>query len=407
MRRNLSCTALLFVAASAVAQPVANQLPDPSFEMVEPPQPNRERVVKGVAGPADEWLPRTYQLGGDGDARWRCPDDPQQAHSGRRSVLLQADQGTTYLRYGPLPVPKQAVWTVQLWAKGEGELVVGGFRTYPDKWEAIEQETALPIAATWQCLQAQVEPDATCGWWVVQIRTRGKTQVWIDDMSVTAPDSPAVPLPPQQALAADEHTLLYLPCEELPDPRQFFVKGQIRVTEAGRGRFGRALELGPGACLACPTEGRVKPGAGTIELWINLLSPGCDGVGLNLVSVTGWDGLGLCKDQYSHISFDFHANWAPLARAWADGYAYHWRPGVWRHLAACWDKELIQVFVDGKLTACAYQPQAPESLGPELHLGDPGMMIDDLRLSDIVRYRLPVPPLKVKGLRGGQLPQSN
>jgi len=49
----------------------------------------------------------------------------------------------------------------------------------------------------------------------------------------------------------------------------------------------------------------------------------------------------------------------------------------------------------------------PDSLGPELHLGDAGMRIDDLRISDTVRYRLPVPPLQVKGMRGGQLPQSN
>lgn len=405
MQRSTWIVVLLLVAALAVAQPAANLLPNPSFELVEPPAPTRERAAQSLPDPPEDWLPRTYQVGGDGDARWRCPDDPQQAHTGQRSVLLQAERGTAYLRYGLLPVPNQGMWTVQLWARGEGEVVVGGFRTYPDKWEPIEKETALPTTPDWQCLRAQVEPDAACGWWVAQIRTRGKTQVWIDDVSITGPGLPALPLPPQQALTADEHTLLYMPCDELPDPRQFFIKGEVRAGQEGR--FGNCLELGPGAYLACPTEGHVQPGAGTIELWVNLLSPGSDGVGVNLVSVTGWDGLGFWKDQYSHISFDFHANWAPLSRAWADGYAYSWRPGVWRHLAACWDKDLMQVFVDGKLIACAYQPRAPESLGPELHLGDAGMKIDDLRISDIVRYRLPVPPLKVKGLRGGQLPQSN
>lgn len=405
MQRSIRIVGVLLVAGVAMAQPLANLLPNPSFEMVEPPQPTADRVAKGLPDPLDEWLPRTYQLGGDGDARWRCPDDPQQAHGGRRSVKLEADRGTAWLRYGPLPVPAPGAWTVQVWARGQGEIAVGGHRTYPDRWEAMDKETVLSVSPEWQCLQAQVEPDAACGWWVLQIHTRGKTQVWLDDLAVSGPGLPAVPLPPQQALTADEHTLLYMPCEQLPDAAQFFTKGQVRVNNDGR--FGKCLELGPGAYLSCPTEGHVQRAAGTIELWANFLSPGIDGVGLNLVSVTGWDGLGLWKDQYSHISFGFSANWAGLSRAWADGYAYAWQPGVWRHIAACWDKDLMQVFVDGKLIACAYEPRTPDQLGPELHLGDAGMRIDDLRVSDIVRYRLPVPALKVKGLRGGQLPQSN
>jgi len=405
MPRTVSIIAVQLLAALAVAQPLANLLPNPSFELVEPPPPQRDRLMRGLPDPADEWLPRTFQLWGDGDARWRCPDDPQQARSGRRSVLLAAGRGAAGLRYGPLPVPTPGPWTVQLWARGEGQIVVGGHHTYPDRWEPLGQESALAVSPDWQCLQARVEPDATCGWWLLQVSTRGQAQVWLDDMSVSGPGLPAVALPPPQALTADTHTLLHMPCEELPDPSRFFIQGEVRV--AAGGRFGNCLELGPGAYLACPTAGHLATAAGTIELWVNLLSPGCDGVGLNLVGVTGWDGLGLCKDQYSHLSFDFHANWAPLCRAWADGYAYTWRPGVWRHLAACWDQDLMQVFADGKLIACAYEPRTPDMLGPELHLGDAGMRLDDLRLSDVVRYRLPVPPLRVKGQRGGQLPRSN
>ena len=73
------------------------------------------------------------------------------------------------------------------------------------------------------------------------------------------------------------------------------------------------------------------------------------------------------------------------------GYAGSWQPGVWRHLAACWDKELLQLFVDGKLIGWERNPKLSRFLGPELGIGSPGLELDDLRISDVVRYRQAVP----------------
>ena len=98
------------------------------------------------------------------------------------------------------------------------------------------------------------------------------------------------------------------------------------------------------------------------------------------------------KDQYGHIAFCFSSGWRSLSHATALGYADSWQPGVWRHLAACWDKDLLQVFVDGKLIAWTYNPSLSKALGPELRLGAAAMELYDLRISNVVRYRLPVAP---------------
>jgi hypothetical protein len=51
----------------------------------------------------------------------------------------------------------------------------------------------------------------------------------------------------------------------------------------------------------------------------------------------------------------------------------------------------MQLFVDGKLIAWTDHPRLSRSLGPELGLGSAGLELDDLRISNVVRYRQPVP----------------
>jgi hypothetical protein len=98
----------------------------------------------------------------------------------------------------------------------------------------------------------------------------------------------------------------------------------------------------------------------------------------------------LCKHEFPHIMFYFTTNFATLSCCWAETYAYLWQPGVWRHIAACWDSELMELFIDGKLVAWEVKPKLPKVTGDELGIGSAGMELDDLRISNIVRYRVPV-----------------
>ena len=224
------------------------------------------------------------------------------------------------------------------------------------------------------------------------LATGGPTEVWLDDVTVAYAGLTPLGLPPEGPLVRDAHTLLYLPFETPFNEDVFFVKGKVLLTREGEGRFGRAVRLGPEGYVACSANENLDPSRGTLELWVNLLSPGSDGVYHSLVGVPGPEGMALRKDQYAHVGFGFCTGWRPLSGATAMGYAHTWQPGVWRHVAACWNAALMQLFVGGKLIAWGHKPALSRALGPELGIGSAGIELDDLRISNVVRYRQAVPP---------------
>ena len=115
-RPMLVLAALLGVAAAAGLPARANLLPNPSFESVEPPPPTPETARTGA--PPDQRRPRTWDVAAPPGTQFRCPDDPAQARSGRRSVHFNVTGGQAILRYGPMPVADDQPWTVKLWARG-------------------------------------------------------------------------------------------------------------------------------------------------------------------------------------------------------------------------------------------------------------------------------------------------
>lgn len=396
MKRSFFVLVLAYAlpAVSGQQQPAppgaANLLPNPSFELVEPPPPTAAVATAGGRAPAEAWLARTWNVWVQDGARWRCPDDPAVAHSGRRCAAFVATQGAGLLRYGPLPAARPGPWTVELWVRGTGQVVVGAYDVQPERWVRIPQERALALADVWTSHGAVLQLPDGCRQWMLEVATRGSTEVWLDDVVLSCPGVDPVPLPPTGPLVKDAETLLYLPFEEPLNEDAFYVGGRVGLSAAGC--FGRALALGPDAYVACSANENLDPAQGTIELWVRLLSPGNDRVYRPLLSVPGPDGMNLCKDQYSHISFSFCSGWQTLSRAWSDGHANAWQPGVWRHVAACWDRDLMQVFVDGKLIAWTLAPKLPRTLGPELRIGSADLEIDDLRTSRTVRYRAALPP---------------
>ena len=389
--------AVLAIVVVAVAQPgqaepaPANLLPNPSFEVTEPPPPTREQVASGKPAPIDTWLPRTWNVWTHDGAVYTCPDDPAQAHSGRRCVHFVADVGGATVRYGPMPVPDNRVWTVTFWARGRGKVAAVAYDVLPDRWNPVK-DWHFDIAKEWKSYEFQMHPKEGSRKWLFDIGTEGQAEVWIDDVVVTYPGLKAIGLPPEGPLTRDENTLLYLPFEEPLNEDAFFVKQKAAISGPGEGRFGRCLVLGAGGYVATSANENLDPQVGTIEAWIKPLWTGNDGVFHPFVSIPGMEGMSLHKDQYSHVWFGFSSGWATLSYAYADGYAYWWQPGVWRHVAACWDKDLMQLFVDGKLIGWQNKPKLSRSLGPELAIGSEGMAIDDLRISKVVRYRELVPP---------------
>ena len=384
---------LLWIPAACLAEaqvaPVNNLLPNPSFELVEPPPPT-PATAAGKPVPPESFLPRTWNIAPHGGAEVLCPDDASAAHSGNRCVRLKAPQGRAVLRYSMVPVPSKGPWTVRLWARGTGKLAALMHQVGKDKWTPLEPKV-FDVTKEWKQWECQLDPKDSR---VISLdfAADAPADIWLDDAFVSYPGLPALSLPPTKPLGKDRDTLLYLPFEEWLDEDAFFVKQKARLSKEGEGVFGKCLVLGPGGYVACSANENVDPAQGTIEVWFKLLTPGSDGLYHSIVGVPGMEGLVLAKDQYGHMAFAMSTGWRGLCRAVAMGYAYHWRPGVWRHLAACWDKDLVQLFVDGKLVAWECNPKLPRTLGPELAIGSPNLELDDLRISKVVRYRQPVPP---------------
>ncbi|MBI3920685.1 MAG: hypothetical protein HY318_04640 [Armatimonadetes bacterium] len=387
----VSAALILLACEVSPLYPQPNLLPNPSFESTEPPPPNAASAKEGGVVPADLWLPRTWNVYPQDGADYRSPDDPAQAHSGRRCVYCNAARGYGIVRYGPMPIPKSDPWKFSFWARGKGQLVVGFYQVLPDRWNRMQKEWPFTLEEQWKQFDLEVQPPNDYRQWILDLTTRGTTQVWIDDASVTYPGLTALALPPDKPVMKDEHTLLYLAFEEPLNEDAYFIKGQVHPSKDNQGRFGKSLIFGPEGYIACSANESLDPQEGTIEVWAKFNFPGNDGMYHNLVSVPGPEGMTLCKDQYSHVHFGFSSGWATLSNATAMGYAHYWQPGVWRHVAACWDKDLMQVFVDGKLIAWKDKPKLSRALGPELGIGSAGMEIDDLRISNIVRFRQSVP----------------
>ena len=191
-----------------------------------------------------------------------------------------------------------------------------------------------------------------------------------------------IPIPAAESVQ-DADTLLLLPFDRPLDPLEYFVKGRVSFV---RGRFGKSLRQGAGAYVATSAEEYLDARQGTIEAWVKFLTPGDDRVSRAVLHVPGPRGLWLGKDQYGHVSFRISRNWGTGTRVWADGHARGWEPGVWRHFVACWDQNNVRLWVDGRLLGSEEAENMPEALGPELRIGSPGVVLDDLRLSRVARY---------------------
>jgi hypothetical protein len=390
--------ALLWAAWLAVAadsQP-ANFVANPSFEVAEPPMPTA--ATKGQPAPADQWLPRTWSVWPMDFAGYSLPDDPAQAHSGRRCVHVQSAGEALLLRYGPIPRFDGQAWTVRFWARGTGKVLAVANELFYGRGPArlkdwtflVGDSQAGSLRHEWAEHEFQFQPPADCSSWHLDLGNQGASDLWLDDVFVGHPALKPFGLPPEKPAGWDEHTRLYLPFEAPLDEYQFFTEGEVALSQENAGRFGKCLVLGPGGYVACSAGKYLDPAQGTIEFWVKMGFPGNDGVTHPLLLIGGPEGMQICKHEFPHVMFYFTSGFQTLSCAWAETYAQYWQPGVWRHIAACWDKELMELFIDGKLVAWEVQPKLLRVTGDELGIGSAGMELDDLRISNVVRYRVPV-----------------
>jgi len=359
----------LTVVLAAKEAPV-NALPNGGFELVEPDAGGRS-------------VPRTWDVKTRGDGRAEVVPRRPAGHC----LRLWAGKGAARVFYDGIPVADAATWTLTFEVRGKGKVWARVSARDGNKWRKLLDQS-VEGTGEWVSHRFSVTPGGTAT--MLRLELASSDDVFLDNVLLGHPGLPALNLPPIRRLESDQDTLLLLDFEKELDPFQFFLKGEVK--RVPKGRFGASLHQGAGAYVATSAEDFLDPQAGTIELWVKLLVPGGERVGRPFVSVPGMCGLSLARDQYGHISFGLNRHWGVGVRVWADGYARSWQPGVWRHIAACWDRELVQLWVDGRLLGSAPARNLPDTFGPELRIGAPGMVIDNLRISRTVRYRVPLRP---------------
>lgn len=420
MRRLTFVASVLVVAAWGSLAPAGpasqpsrlgeNILPNPSFELTEPPPPADPAHPK--ESPKELWLPRTWEIWAKG-VQYGCPDDSAQARSGRRCVKIKSDgRAGGVVRYAGIPIFDQQPYTVKVWARGKGTLVL-----FAGSWNFQAQRAQFTLTDQWKECQMQIVGPKDRDWFNLDITHSGPVEMQVDEASLTHPALAPLNIVPAKPLGKDDHTLLYLPCRKLTvtkkvgnvsfmevDGYEMLGTGRIELSKAGAGVYDKSIGLWPGSTLVCSAGEHFNPKAGTIEMWVRPRGVRADSVSHSYVSVIGGDGMYFGKFIWGQMNFFFNTGFRPQCGfdVWPNE-ATQWQPGVWRHFAAVWDKEMMEMFVDGKLVGFQAKPNLPRSVGDMLSVGGSNWGVDqgsfdfcELRISDYARYKHPIPEPRKK-----------
>ena len=171
--------------------------------------------------------------------------------------------------------------------------------------------------------------------------------------------------------------------------RSGLVQGSGRLVNAGR--FGGGLQLKTGQTITYSAAGNFSPAQGTIEFWIQ---PQWDGKGSGRRSVFG---IALGPSNYLNINkladgrFGVGMSGKPKGKPFvyrrADSKILSWKAGQWHHVAVTWRTGDLSLWLDGRLASRKTGALPPRGQPKQFRLYGSDYVLDELCLSDIVRYR--------------------
>jgi len=117
------------------------------------------------------------------------------------------------------------------------------------------------------------------------------------------------------------------------------------------GIVGRAVEVDADRPLWLPSEGRLDPDEGSIELWARPEWSAGDGADHRLLSLGGSLLLLVTGDGWlgAVVAGEGSADDADLVFTAVSG----WEPGQWHHVALTWDRDTWRLYLDGREAAWA------------------------------------------------------
>ncbi len=211
-----------------------------------------------------------------------------------------------------------------------------------------------------------------------------------------------------QEFTADAHTLLLLH----GNGSLVGAGGETPTFAAGHGYtlgiFGQGIDLPAGAQLRYAAAGNLQAAAGTVEFWLRPHWQGNDGQGHLALSWGTWGGLLVGKDggNYWRIILNRYGDHGLPERGAGTNVSDQFVAGLWHHCAFTWDDDALQVYVDGELKAEAAVGFAPPAItAGEFQISGEGTaeyldaVIDELRISDIVRTSTEIEDAYLRGLQ--------
>ena len=190
----------------------------------------------------------------------------------------------------------------------------------------------------------------------------------------------------------DKHTLFF---EDFDGGAAgFTIEGtsETEITESGAGRFGRGLRMKRPGLAVFPLSVDAMPTDGTLEWWMTR----DDFDKVVFLQVTSGQRKPLAV--FRGISM----LWCELPAADTLTVPEQWfgepaRNGQWVHVAVTWDADFYRVYVNGVLAVRSTTPPQWPAAPTTLQAGSPrenacwNGKLDELRLSNVQRYRAPVP----------------
>jgi hypothetical protein len=170
------------------------------------------------------------------------------------------------------------------------------------------------------------------------------------------------------------------------------------------GKLGRALLCGgDAALLKYPVAGHVRPGQGTVEMWVQTVDWPPDEQAFHVFCETegpGW--LVLYKFWTGGLLMLSGTDHEHYGSAWWEGGTLSL--GAWHHLAGVWAKSHLAIYVDGVLKKRSTLPPLPPTLAGRFTIGDAGWgkpHASHTLLDEVKVYRYALPPEEIaKAARG-------
>jgi hypothetical protein len=374
------------------AEPV-NLLPNGSFEFWTRFSTNYVREQAERLGNSDPLVPVRWA-----DNHYHSRIKIERVEDARGGKYAAAASGGTQLAMKSLEVLPGAEYTYGVWIKGAGQIMVwvDGYALEGSQGLAGAKGTAT---GEWQRVGGTFRPPPHIRRVALRLDVLSG-RILLDDAHIAAEldqpyDADAVLRDPY---GADGHTVLFENFEGMEPRFKTEYPKLVRVTEPGKGRFGRGLRLDPISAASFPLTLDKMPEEGTLEFWMAPDGPrNSKMVSLPLDSrfdlmVVGLEGF----NWLENATGEGKTCWMPYDGSVPS--AVQIRGGFWRHTAITWDRTAVRTYVDGVLMSMQLRREIKWPGSPKfLQVGEGHFMsavqgvVDEIRLSNVRRYGPVVP----------------